>query len=111
MINEMNYRWMQKSCTKYYHSTNRGSGNKWSEHPSHITSKMSCGIGVQLKVKQYLHKEALLKFYYSLNHPYFYFLKLLRVWGLGTYVSNLNELIRLENITLRIIFYTESYVH
>ena len=72
----------------------------WKDHVSYIAGKVSRGIGMMIKAKQYLQKEALLTLYYSFIYPYFTYCN--HIWG-ATYVSNLSKLIRLQNANIRIM--------
>ena len=72
----------------------------WEDHIKYIAGKVSRGVGMMIKARQYLRKEALLTLYYAFIYPYFTYCNL--IWG-STYVSNLSKLIRLQNAVLRIM--------
>ena len=42
----------------------------WKDHVSYIAGKVSRGIGMVIKAKQYLQKEALVTLYYSFIYSY-----------------------------------------
>ena len=72
----------------------------WKDHISYIAGKVSRGIGMMIKARKYLQKEALLTLYYTFIYPYFTYCN--HIWG-ATYISNLNKLIKLQNAVLRIM--------
>ena len=43
----------------------------WTQHISNIKNKVSKGIGIMYKARQYLDKKVLLTIYYSYIYPYF----------------------------------------
>ena len=53
----------------------------WKDHVSYIAGKVSRGIGMMIKAKQYLQKEALVTLYYSFIYPYFTYCN--HIWGGG----------------------------
>ena len=67
---------------------------------SHVAGKVSRAIGMIVKAKKYLRKEALLTLYYSFVYPYLTSCN--HIWG-ATYVSNLRKLINLQKRVVRII--------
>ena len=54
----------------------------WTQHISYIKNKVSKGIGIMYKARQYLDKKALLNIYYSYIYPYFIFYR-----GMGQCIS------------------------
>ena len=64
----------------------------WKDHINYVAGKVSRAIGMILKAKKYLRKEALLTLYYSFVYPYLTYCN--HIWG-ATYVSNLRKLINL----------------
>ena len=51
----------------------------WKKHISYITGKVARGIGIIIKAKKYLPREAMLSLYYSFIYPYLTYCNL--VWG------------------------------
>ena len=68
----------------------------WKQHISHISGKIARSIGMIIKAKYYLNKNALLALYYSFVYPYFTYCN--HVWGC-TYSTNLDNLYRLQKKT------------
>ena len=56
----------------------------WKDHINYVAGKVSRAIGMIVKAKKYLRKEALLTLYYSFVYPYFTYCN--HIWG-ATYVS------------------------
>ena len=85
----------------------------WKDHIKYIAGKVSQGVGMMIKARQYLRKEGLLSLYHTLIYPYFTYCNL--IWA-STYVSKLSKLIRLQNAVLRIMcigdkFDSVTYLH
>ena len=72
----------------------------WKQHISHISGKIARSIGMIIKAKYYLNKNALLTLYYSFVYPYFTYCN--HVLGC-TYSTNLDNLYRLQKKLIRII--------
>ena len=51
----------------------------WKKHITHITGKVARGIGIIIKAKKYLPREAMLSLYYYFIYPYLTYCNL--VWG------------------------------
>ena len=73
----------------------------WKDHINYVAGKVSRAIGMMVKAKKYLRKEALLTLYYSFVYPYLTYCN--HIWG-ATYISNLKKLIKLQNRIVRVIF-------
>ena len=59
----------------------------WIEHFSYVKSKISKGIGIMYKARQYLSKSTLLNLYYAYIYPYMTYC--IEIWGSATQ-SHLN---------------------
>ena len=68
----------------------------WKQHISHISGKIASSIGMIIKAKYYLNKNALLTLYYSFVYPYFTYCNHVRGF---TYSTNLDNLYRLQKKT------------
>ena len=73
----------------------------WKEHVSLISRKVSRSIGMIVKAKHCLNRDALLTLYNSFIYPYITFCN--QVWGC-TYNSTLKRLFILQKKSLRIMF-------
>ena len=60
----------------------------WKYHINYVAGKVSRAIGMMVKAKKYLRKEALLTLYYSFVCPYLTYCN--HIWG-ATYISNLKN--------------------
>ena len=76
----------------------------WKKHISYITGKVSRGVGMIIKARNYLNRDGLRCLYYSLVYPYFTYCN--HIWG-STYKSNLRKLVVLQNKVLRIILHVK----
>ena len=63
----------------------------WKEHISYLSSKISRGIGMIIKAKKRLNKDALVTLYYSFIYPYMTYCN--HIWG-TTCISSLNKVFR-----------------
>ena len=72
----------------------------WKEHIAYIAGKLSRGIGMIIKARHYLNKDALLSLYYGFIYPYLTYCN--QVWG-ATFKTNLKRLETLQNKIVRII--------
>ena len=70
----------------------------WKEHISYLSSKISRGIGMIIKAKKRLNKDALVTLYYSFIYPYMTYCN--HIWGTAC-ISSLNKVIVLQNSELR----------
>ena len=81
----------------------------WKDHIMHIAGKISRGIGMIIKARDYLNKDGLLALYNAFIYPYITYCN--HIWG-ATYKSNLTRLVTLQNKIVRIICHVkprESY--
>ena len=72
----------------------------WSKHISHISSKVSRGLGIIIKARKCLPKDAILSLYYSFIYPYLTYCNI--VWGTAC-ASHLDKLKILQKRAIRII--------
>ena len=72
----------------------------WKDHVSYLIGKISKGIGMIIKARQYLNKKGLIALYYSFIYPYLIYCN--HIWGC-TYKSSLKKLVTLQNKIVRII--------
>ena len=73
---------------------------KWSAHIKYISKKIAKGIGIILKSRKVFSNETLLSLYHTFVYPYLSYC--IHVWG-KAYNIHLNDLIVLQNKTMRII--------
>ena len=73
----------------------------WKEHVSLISGKISRSIGMIIKAKHSLNKDALMTLYNSFIYPYLSYCN--QVWGC-TYNTTLKKLFTLQKLSLRIMF-------
>ena len=73
----------------------------WKEHVSLISGKISRSIGMIIKAKHSLNKDALMTLYNSFIYPYLSYCN--QVWGC-TYSTTLKKLFTLQKLSLRIMF-------
>ena len=66
----------------------------------HIAGKISRGIGMIIKARDYLNKDGLLALYNAFIYPYITYCN--HIWG-ATYKSSLTRLVKLQNKIVRII--------
>ena len=72
----------------------------WKEHIAFIAGKISRGMGMVIKGRNFLNKEGLITVYYSFIYPYLIHCN--HIWGC-TYKTNLQTLVILQNRIIRII--------
>ena len=72
----------------------------WKWHIDHIAGKISRGIGMIIKARQYLNKSGLMSLYYSFIYPYLTYCN--HIWG-ATYKTRLKRLVMLQNKAVRIL--------
>ena len=72
----------------------------WKTHISLVAGKLSKSIGMIVKAREYLNRNALLTLYYSFVYPYLTYYN--HVWGC-TYQTNLKQLFILQKKALRIM--------
>ena len=72
----------------------------WKDHVAHVASKVSRGMGMIIKTRNYLNRKSLLTLHYTFVYPYLTYCN--HIWG-NIYQSNLKHLCVLQNKSLRII--------
>ena len=72
----------------------------WIEHISYVKSKMSKGIGIMYKARQFLTIKALLMLYHAYIFPYMTYC--IEVWGCASQ-TQLNSLFLLQKKIIRIM--------
>ena len=72
----------------------------WKGHVAHVASKVSRGMGMIIKARNYLNRKSLLTLYYIFVYPYLTYCN--HIWG-NIHQSNLKHLCVLQNKILRII--------
>ena len=72
----------------------------WKNHIALVSGKVARGIGILIKARKYLPKDAILSLYYSFIYPYLTYCNL--VWGTAC-VSHLERLKILQKKAMRII--------
>ena len=72
----------------------------WKDHVAHVASKVSKGMGMIIKARNYLNRKGLLTLYYTFVYPYLTYCN--HIWG-NIYQSNLKHLCVLQNKIVRII--------
>ena len=80
----------------------------WIEHISYVKSKMSKGIGIMFKARQFLTKKALLMLYHAYIYPYMTYC--IEVWGC-TSQTQLNCLFLLQKKIIRIMSFSHYLAH
>ena len=78
------------------------------QHISYIKNKVSKGIGIMYKARQYLDKKALLNIYYSYIYPYFIYC--IEVWGNASH-CHLHPLFLLQKKIIRIMTFSPYLAH
>ena len=81
---------------------------KWIEHISYVKKKISKGIGIMYKARQYLSKCTLLNLYYAYIYPYMTYC--IEIWGSATQ-SHLNCLFWQQKIIIRIMNFSHYLAH
>ena len=72
----------------------------WKQHIAHVSGKISRGIGMIIKARQYLNKQGLISLYYSFIYPCLTYCNHIRG---STYKTSLKRLTMLQNKAVRII--------
>ena len=72
----------------------------WKDHVTHVANKVSRGLGMIIKARNYLNTKGLITLYYTFVYPYLTYCN--HIWG-NIYQSNLKHLCILQNKILRII--------
>ena len=71
----------------------------WKQHIAYVSGKISRGIGMIIKARQYLNKQGLISLYYSFIYPHLTYCN--HIWG-STYKTSLKRLTTLQNKAVRI---------
>ena len=77
----------------------------WKWHIDHIAGKISRGIGMIIKARQYLNKSGLMSLYYYFIYPYLTYCN--HIWG-ATYKTRLKRLVILQNKAVRILSHARN---
>ena len=72
----------------------------WKHHVAHVVGKVSRGLEMIIKAKNYLNEQGLLTLYYSFVYPYLTYCN--HIWG-NIYQSNLKQLCVTQNKIVRVI--------
>ena len=80
----------------------------WSNHISHIISKIAKGVGIICRANKYFTTKALIQLYNTLILPYLTYC--VEVWG-NAFSIHLTPLFKLQNKILRIITHTYNHVN
>ena len=80
----------------------------WKNHIAYISNKISKGLGILIKARQYLSKSTLVQLYYSFVYPYINYCN--HIWG-STYATRLNRLVLLQKKAVRIISNAKAREH
>ena len=80
----------------------------WKKHVEYISNKISKGIGILHRCREYLCTKSLVNLYYAFVYPYMTYC--IHVWG-STYTSNINCIIILQKRAIRIISRVPSRSH
>ena len=78
---------------------------KWKRHIQYMSKKISKGIGMIIKARHCLNKNALITFYYSFIYPCMTYCN--HIWGC-TAASNINKISVLQMKVIRIICRTKA---
>ena len=80
----------------------------WIEHISYVKNKISKGIGILYKARQFLEKRDLLNLYYSYIYPYLIYC--IEIWGCAA-KSHMNPLYLTQKKIIRIITFSHYISH
>ena len=99
-----NHELTEVNCTKYLgviidHKLN------WIEHISYVKSKISKGIGMMYKARQFLTKKTLLMLYHAYIYTYMTYRYCIEVWGCASQ-TQLNCLLLLQKKIIRIMSFS-----
>ena len=72
----------------------------WKQHIAYTSGKISRGIGMIIKARQYLNKQGMISLYYSFIYPYLTYCS--HIWGF-TYKTSLIRFTMLQNKVIKII--------
>ena len=77
----------------------------WKDHIALTSGKISRGIGMTIKARNYLNTSGLIRLYYFLIYPNLTYCN--HIWGC-TYNTNLHRLVTLQNRIVRIISHAKA---
>ena len=80
----------------------------WKDHVFELSKKLSRGIGILFKLRDFVSTDILIQVYYSLIYPFLIYAVL--VWG-HTYKSNLHPLVILQKKAMRIMTFSGFREH
>ena len=80
----------------------------WCEHIAHVKNKVSKGIGILYKARQFLGKKSLHNLYYSYIYPYLIYC--IEVWG-SACQTHLHPLFLVQKKIVRIITFSHYLAH
>ena len=80
----------------------------WIEHISYVKNKISKGIGILYKARQFLEKRDLLNLFYSYIYPYLIYC--IEIWGCAA-KSHMNPLYLTQKKIIRIITFSHYISH
>ena len=80
----------------------------WIKHISYVKNKISKGIGILYKARQFLEKRDLLNLYYSYIYPYLIYC--IEIWGCAA-KSHMNPLYLTQKKIIRIIIFSHYVSH
>ena len=80
----------------------------WTQHIAHVKNKISKGIGIMYRARNYLSKLSMRKLYYSYIYPYLIYC--IEVWGISPH-THLKPLLLLQKKIVRIMTFSSYYAH
>ena len=80
----------------------------WKEHVNELCKKISRGIGILLKLRNFVKIDILIKIYYSIIYPFLIYGII--IWG-NTYKTNVKPLTELQKKAIRIITFSPFRTH
>ena len=80
----------------------------WTQHIDHVKKKISKGIGIMYRAKNYLSKLSMRKLYYSYIYPYFIYC--IEVWSISPH-THLKSLLLMQKKIVRIMTFSSYYAH
>ena len=80
----------------------------WTQHIAHVKNKISKGIGIMYRARNYLSKVSMRKLYYSYIYPYLIYC--IEVWGISPH-THLKPLLLLQKKIVRIMTFSSYYAH
>ena len=80
----------------------------WIDHIAYIKNKISKGIGIMYRARNFLNKSSLIGLYYSYIYPYFTYC--LETWGCAS-KTKLNPLFLLKKKIVRIMTFSHYLAH